>query len=89
MACMLNLQVFLPNGNPASYASVTVYEVRRFLWWEIDAYITSRTADLKGNVSIDLVYGRKYHFVLSHVTRKADAWLTMNRCPTYASASFR
>jgi len=86
--CLVNLKVLLPNGNPASYATMTVYEVRRALWWEYDVWVASRTADFNGNVSIDLVYGKKYHFVFKHLTRRADLWRTLTYCPYYAGVQF-
>jgi len=67
---------------------VTIYEVARVLWWEVDRWVASRTADFNGNVSIDLVYGRKYHFVFRHVTRRADFWRIIDYCPYYAGMWF-
>jgi len=86
--CQANLNIRLPNGQPASFASVTVYEVRRFLWWEYDSWVSSKTANVYGSVSFDLVQGRKYHFVFKHVSRKGDLWRIMDYCPTQINTSF-
>jgi len=86
--CLVHYRVLLPDGSPASFATMTVYEVVRVLWWEVDRWVASRTADFNGNVSIDLTYNKKYHFVFRHVTRRADLWRTLTYCPYYAGAQF-
>jgi len=80
----------LPNGNPASYATMTVYEVARVLWWEVDKWVASRTADFNGEVEIDLVYGRKYHFVFKHPSARSrgDVWRRLDYCPIYMGVQF-
>jgi len=86
--CLVNLSVRLPSGQPASFASVAVYQVNRVLWWEIDSYVAAKTADYYGNVSFGLVQGRKYHFVFRHVARRGDLWRTIEYCPYRIYATF-
>jgi len=86
--CLVNLNVRLPSGQPASFVSVTVYQVNRVLWWEVDSYAAAKTADYNGNVSFNLVQGRKYHFVFKHVNRRADLWRTIDYCPYQIYATF-
>jgi len=89
VSCNVNFTIRLPNNDPASYATVDVFERRSILWWEYDArYVMGRTADFYGRVAILLEQGKKYHFVFKHVKRKADLIRVLDYCPYVAGVWF-
>jgi len=87
-ACYVHITVKYADGRPASFASVDVYEVRRFLWWEYDAWVASKTADFYGRVWFYLTKGRKYHFRFRAVDKRGDVWRTIDYCPFYMATWF-
>ena len=86
--CLHYVQIFYADRRPASFASVTVYEVRRFWFWEYDAWVASRTADFYGRVSLNLTKNRKYHYVCRVPGKRANFWTTLTVCPQHTYAYF-
>jgi len=90
VSCDVNFTIRLPNNNPASFATVDVWERRSFLWWEYDSrYVVGRTANFYGQVIIPLEQGKKYHFVFKHpLAKRADLIRVLDYCPYYAGVWF-
>jgi len=60
--CKINCQVVQKNGSPCPFASITVFKVWRFLWWDILLYETSTTANFYGKATVTLQKGVRYRF---------------------------
>jgi len=88
MSCVANITVRYANGQPASFASVSVYEVIRIWLIELDFWVTSKTCDVNGRVSFSLLRGRKYHFVFRAGAKKGDIIKVLDTCPWYVGATF-
>jgi len=78
ISCNLSIQVLQPNGNPASFAALDVFEVVRFLFWEFDVWVTARRADFYGFIRIKLPY-KKYRFRFVWGGKETNIWATLNR----------
>lgn len=88
MSCVVRITVHLPDGKPASFAKVAAFEVVKVLWWEIDRWVVSTTANFNGIASFTLARGKKYHFIFKSGSRKGDVWRTLDTCPYYFGATF-
>jgi hypothetical protein len=61
--CTVSCRVVQKDGyTPASFASVTVFKVFRFLWWDILWYVTGGTADFYGKIAFSLERNTRYKF---------------------------
>jgi len=89
MAITVYVIARLPDGRPASFASVSAYEVVRFLWWEFDRWVASRTADYRGVATFSLKPRTKYSFRVTHGWRRGKFWTTTPwYSPHYVYATF-
>lgn len=85
--CTIFIQVLQKNGSPAPFATLDVFKVYRFLWWEFDVWVGGATADFFGNITLwwtDKDW--KYHFrfrwtdAYGRLLQK-DVWITLTSCP--------
>jgi len=86
--CPLNVNIKFPTGAPAAYATVDLFRVDRFLWWEHDVSIRRSMTDALGNVAFEIIPNTKYHVRATSGIKRGDFWTTPSYCNYWVYATF-
>jgi len=81
MSCVTTFDIDYADGSPAAFASIDVWEVRGFLWWRLESYVGSRTADFYGKAQMTLQKGKTYHVRARAGGKQRDVDRATYYCP--------
>jgi len=58
--CVLTVRVRQVNDSPAPFATISVFKIVPFLWWQIWSHVITVTADFYGEATVTLDKGMSY-----------------------------